>query len=297
VDILQIGRNDVEDYFYYVMELADDAVAESDRSPQSGTHAVHSSRAFLHASDSYVPKTLSKVLLQRGRLPVSECLELGLTLNLGLAHLHKAGLIHRDIKPSNIIFVGGVPKLADIGLVIDMSEARSFVGTEGFIPPEGPNSAQADLYSLGKVLYEAGMGKDRKDFPEPLTQIADAPDAAQLLEFNAVLLKACAASREERYQSAEAMNADLALLQSGGSVRRQRKLAGQLRLVQRMVTLTALLALVFRAGWWWQGGNGVVVQEQPTRKRPWRNAHPPRCGKSHHRAAGHRQRQRASRPG
>jgi len=87
------------------------------------------------------------------------------------------------------------------------------------------------------------MGKDRKDFPEPLTQIADAPDAAQLLEFNAVLLKACAASREERYQSAEAMNADLALLQSGGSVRRQRKLAGQLRLVQRMVTLTALLVL------------------------------------------------------
>src|SRR5262245_3166823 len=50
-----------------------------------------------------VPKTLAKVLLQRGHLPVSECLELGLTLNLGLAHLHKAGLIHRDIKPSNIV--------------------------------------------------------------------------------------------------------------------------------------------------------------------------------------------------
>lgn len=104
------------------------------------------------------------MLLQHGRLPVSECLELGLTLNLGLARLHRAGLIHRDIKPSNIIFVGGVPKLADIGLVIELAEARSFVGTEGFIPPEGPNSPQADLYSLGKVLYEGLGGQLRRTF-------------------------------------------------------------------------------------------------------------------------------------
>ena len=75
-----------------------------------------------------------------------------------------------------------MPKLADIGLVIEVAEARSYVGTEGFIPPEGPNSPQADLYSLGKVLYEAGMGKDRSDFPEPPTQLAQTPDSAELLE-------------------------------------------------------------------------------------------------------------------
>ncbi len=262
IDILQIGRNDAEGYFYYVMELADDA-SEAVQHRGKGekempgedppTSAKVSSAPFpLFSSATYVPKTLAKVLLQRGRLPVSECLELGLTLNLGLAHLHKAGLIHRDIKPSNIIFVGGVPKLADIGLVIEQAEARSFVGTEGFIPPEGPNSPQADLYSLGKVLYEAGMGKDRKDFPEPYTQIAEAPDAAALLEFNAILLKACAANRDERYQSAEEMNADLALLQSGGSVRRQRKLAGQLRFVQRAGAIVTAFAAVIALGWWWQ---------------------------------------------
>ena len=155
VDILQIGRNDAGGYFYYVMELADDTNAEvgtrsADLPPASPEPIPHSA---LRDPRSYVPKTLSKVLLQRGRLPVTECLELGLTLNLGLAQLHRAGLIHRDIKPSNLIFVGGVPKLADIGLVIEVAEARSFVGTEGFIPPEGPNSPQADLYSLGKVLY------------------------------------------------------------------------------------------------------------------------------------------------
>jgi len=266
VDILQIGRNDADGYFYYVMELADDAM-EGGRDPSS---------VICHRSDapewrqslntrldpaSYVPRTLSKVLLQRGRLAVGECLELGLTLNLGLAQLHRAGLIHRDIKPSNLIFVGGVPKLADIGLVIEVSEARSFVGTEGFIPPEGPNSPQADLYSLGKVLYEAGMGKDRKDFPEPLTQLGEVPDSAQLLEFNAILLRACAASRTERYQSAEEMNADLALLQSGGSVRRQRKVARQLRFVRRAAAVVTAFAIVIALGWWWQARQTAKVRE------------------------------------
>lgn len=271
IDILQIGRNDAAGYFYYVMELADDAnEAEGQRrkgekefpdTSQAAPANLPSAPFPLFSSATYVPKTLSKVLLQRGRLPLAECLELGLTLNLGLAQLHRAGLIHRDIKPSNIIFVGGVPKLADIGLVIELAEARSFVGTEGFIPPEGPNSPQADLYSLGKVLYEAGMGKDRKDFPEPYTQIAEAPDAAALLEFNAILLRACAANRDERYQSAEEMNADLALLQSGGSVRRQRKLAGQLRFVQRAGALVTALAAVIALGWWWQAKQTRLVRE------------------------------------
>lgn len=266
VDILQVGRNDADGYFYYVMELADDAAEWSVgglecRSDGEEPAAQYSTSPALQDPSSYVPKTLSKVLLQRGRLPAAECVELGLTLNLGLAHLHRAGLIHRDIKPSNIIFVGGVPKLADIGLVIETAEARSYVGTEGFIPPEGPTSPQADLFSLGKVLYEASMGKDRKDFPEPLTQIAELADNEQLLEFNAILLQACAANVTERYPSAEAMNADLALLQSGGSVRRQRKLAAQMRLAQRAGATVTVLAALIATGWLWQLRQTRAVRE------------------------------------
>src|SRR5215471_7048148 len=169
IDVLQIGRNDAEGYFYYVMEMAD--AAESDvQSPQlSGTSRSKDDRVF--DCESYVPKTLSREIQQRGRLTYEECLTLGLTLNLALGHLHRHGLIHRDVKPSNIIFVNGVPKLTDIGLVTDVAGAQSFVGTEGFIPPEGPNSPQADLYALGKVLYEASMGKDRHEFPEPFSEL------------------------------------------------------------------------------------------------------------------------------
>src|SRR5205807_8994439 len=64
-------------------------------------------------------------------------------------------------KPSNIIFSHGQPKLADIGLIANQDATCSFVGTEGYLPPEGPGSPQADLYSLGKVLYEASTGHDR----------------------------------------------------------------------------------------------------------------------------------------
>ena len=153
VDILQIGRNDAQGYFYYVMELADPAEPTGD----------------------YVPRTLAWEIRKRGRLPVEECITLGLNLSLALGHLHRHGLIHRDVKPSNIIFVNGVPKLADIGLVTDLAEAQSFVGTESFIPPEGPNSPQAGIYALGKVLYEAGTGKDRHEFPEPYTALGTGP--------------------------------------------------------------------------------------------------------------------------
>jgi len=64
----------------------------------------------------YSPRTLREDLRWRGRLRVDECLEIELTLTSALEHLHKNGLVHRDVKPSNIVFVNGVPKLADIGL-------------------------------------------------------------------------------------------------------------------------------------------------------------------------------------
>jgi WD40 repeat protein len=235
VDILHVGRDDRAGYFYYVMELADDATNGQEIDPEK-----------------YVPRTLSKELLRRGRLPVEECLELGLTLNLALGHLHRGGLIHRDIKPANIIYVAGVPKLADIGLVTLIPEAHSLVGTIGFIAPEGPHSPPADLYSLGKVLYEAGMGKDRQDFPEPLTNLDQARDAAMLLELNAIILRACAANPNDRYASAEEMNADLALVKSGESVRRKRTLERRLVKLRRTTVGAATVIAIIGAGYFWQ---------------------------------------------
>lgn len=123
------------------------------------------------------------------------------------------------MKPSNILFVGGEPKLADAGLVAAMDEARSLVGTAGYIAPEGPGTPQANLYALGKVLYEAAFGKDRQEFPALPAEVASRPDHGRLLELNAILLKACAVDARERYRSADQMRANLGRLQGGKSVK------------------------------------------------------------------------------
>jgi WD40 repeat protein len=254
VDVLQIGRNDDAGSFYYIMELADDAAGQQTPSVAA-----------------YIPKTLARQIQTRGRLPYEECLTLGLTLNLALGHLHRHGLMHRDVKPSNIIFVNGVPKLADIGLVTGLDEGRSFVGTEGFIPPEGPNSPQADLYALGKVLYEAGMGKDRQEFPEPFTRLGLDDESKMLMELNTVLLRACAPKLAERYQSAEEMNADLALLHSGRSVRQRHALERRLKWATRLGVALAAVMVLGAAPYYWaiKEAHAAKLAEADAKEKLW----------------------------
>lgn len=238
VDILHSGEDPGRGCFHYVMELADDASIQ-DPGTVAGRTVIDPAR--------YRPRTLSSDLRILGRLPPAECVRIGCMLAGALARLHQENLIHRDIKPSNIVFVGGEPKLADIGLVIEVAEARSFVGTEGYVAPEGPNSPQSDLYSLGMVLYEAAMGMDRCHFPSPGAAMRDGPDAAALRELNAVLLRACATRREDRYESAAAMAADLEWLRSGRSVqerqRRQRLLQTATRVGVVLVAMAVFLGL------------------------------------------------------
>lgn len=245
LNILQVGR--VEDGFYYVMELADDMGHGRDIDP-----------------DTYTPRDLRSEMHLHGRVAVSDCLRLGLSLTTALEHLHKHGLVHRDIKPSNIVFVNGIPKLADIGLVAQAEATMSFVGTEGFVPPEGPGTPRADIYSLGKVLYEISTGHDRHQFPELPTDVGELADGDQLGELNEVLLKACQRNPAERYQSAAEMHADLALLDSGRSIVRLRGIERRLRFAQRAGTLVVLLAALVAAGWWWQARQTKLVRDLAT---------------------------------
>src|SRR5207237_220917 len=202
---------------------------------------------LLSSAATYVPKTLKSELARQGRLSFQQCLEIGLSLTKALDHLHRNGLIHRDIKPSNVIFVNGIPKLADIGLVTDVGATISHVGTEGFLPPEGPGTPQADIYSLGKVLYEISTGRDRLEFPELPTFLGETEEKQGLYELNLVFLRACQNESRRRYQSAREMYADLALLQSGKSLRRARALEQKLTNLTR-IGLAAGLAIVIAGG-------------------------------------------------
>jgi serine/threonine protein kinase len=225
LSLFHIGRNEAEGYFYYVMELADDAATAAD----------------------YVPRTL-RADLNKGRLPAAQALEVGLALTEALGHLHQNGLVHRDVKPSNVIFINGRPKLADIGLVTDASDTMSIVGTEGYLPREGPGTPQADIFALGKVLYEAVTGLDRREFPKLPDDLREWPDRNAVVEINEVVLKACAADSEQRYKSCDELQTELTLLRQGKSVRlkrgKKRRLASS-RKIAAALSVVALVALNF----------------------------------------------------
>ena len=81
-----------------------------------------------------------------------------------------------------IIFLVVLAVALVILLLLFVAILFSFVGTIGYLAPEGPGTPQADLYSLGKVLYEASTGKDRSAFPEPATELGTDAEIGALAE-------------------------------------------------------------------------------------------------------------------
>jgi CHASE2 domain-containing sensor protein len=183
-------------YFYYVMELGDPLKPGWEREPST-----------------YKPRDLvSERARSHGRrLPVRECVRIGLALSDALDFIHRQGLTHRDIKPQNIIFVNGQPKLADLGLITEIrppDQERTLVGTPGYMPPppERPGTPQADIYALGMVLYVLSTGRSAAYFPEIATTLVEREDPADFLSLNTVILKACQPDPAQRYASAAEMH-------------------------------------------------------------------------------------------
>jgi CHASE2 domain-containing sensor protein len=192
-------------YFYYVMELGDPLKPGWERNPSS-----------------YRPRDLVSVqkLSPGKRLPVKECIRIGIALSDALEFLHQQGLTHRDIKPQNIIFVNGQPKLADVGLTQEirpLEAERTFVGTPGYMPPppERPGTAQADIYALGMVLYVLSTGRAPTHFPDLATTLVQSPGPEGFLPLNNVILKACEADLGVRYKTAADFKAALEGLEKG----------------------------------------------------------------------------------
>ena len=145
--------------------------------------------------------------------------------------------MHRDIKPHNVLDDGdGRVKVTDFGIAragaSQMTEAGSIVGTAQYLSPEQARGAavdaRSDLYSLGVVLYELLTGKVpfTGDSPveiamkhlsaRPDPPSAHRPDIPRDLDL--VVMRALAKDPDERYQTADEMDADLASLEQGLAV-------------------------------------------------------------------------------
>ena len=148
-----------------------------------------------------------------GKLEVAEAVELVKGVARGLGYAHRKNLVHRDIKPANILLAkeGGelIPKIADFGLArlgteSELSLSGMGMGTPWYMPPEQRRNAKgvnhtADLYALGKTLYELVTG--------------EVPDTVELEKLPAwlrpVIQRCIKNNPEERYFSAEELLKDL----------------------------------------------------------------------------------------
>jgi eukaryotic-like serine/threonine-protein kinase len=112
-------------------------------------------------------------LLDEGAMSDRDVLRVGVALCDALAHAHRRGVVHRDVKPGNIMVPdqpqdgAGVAKLTDFGVARIAGEdvltrTGDVVGTLAYMAPEQAEGrdagAEADLYALALVLYEALAG-------------------------------------------------------------------------------------------------------------------------------------------
>jgi serine/threonine-protein kinase len=114
-------------------------------------------------------ENLKEHVVRKGRLDVSEALEIADEVARGLAFAHGQGLIHRDVKPQNVLLNGdGRAKVTDFGIartldVDGMTQTGTILGTSNYIAPEQasgqPVDAHSDVYALGAVLYELLAGE------------------------------------------------------------------------------------------------------------------------------------------
>ncbi len=172
---------------------------------------------------------LKELIKKRGKLTVSEVVDIMLQITDGMSVAHDSYIIHRDIKPQNIMILeNGLVKITDFGISMAMNatqltQTNSVMGSVHYLPPEQASgkgsSLQSDIYSMGIVMYELLAGKlpykgdnaveiALKHLKEELPSIKDElPNIPQSIEN--IIIKATAKNPKNRYNDAREMHADL----------------------------------------------------------------------------------------
>jgi serine/threonine-protein kinase len=155
-------------------------------------HSVHELEGTRFIAMELVDGEDLQQILRRGRLPVTEALDLARQIALALEAAHEKGVVHRDLKPANIkVTPNGAVKVLDFGLAKAiagdgsglrqqdpspspptslptmtspaMTEAGVVLGTVTYMSPEQARGrsvdSRTDIWAFGCVLFEMLTGK------------------------------------------------------------------------------------------------------------------------------------------
>jgi len=205
-----------------VYDFGEEVVTRADGSTQTVPYLVM----------EYVQGHTVRELLSEGEaVPIDEAGEIVSGVLQALGYSHRNGIVHRDIKPGNIMLTNtGEVKVMDFGIAraiedsaVTVTQTHAVVGTAQYLSPEQARGevvdARSDIYSCGCLLYELLTGRPPfkgdsavaiayqhvRELPVPPSQIA--PDVPESMD--RVVMKALAKHREDRYQNADQMRADL----------------------------------------------------------------------------------------
>jgi eukaryotic-like serine/threonine-protein kinase len=200
-----------------------------DRGEAEGTYYI--------AMEYLSGRSLKELILTRGPTPIRIAIDYTRQTLAAIGYAHRHGIVHRDIKPHNVVVdADGRLKVTDFGIArsatSQMTEVGSIIGTAQYLSPEqargAPVDQRSDVYSVGVVLYEMLTGKvpftgetpleiamkHLSEVPVPPSELR--PDVPEDLDL--VVLRALAKDPEDRYQTAEEMDADLGRVARGLSV-------------------------------------------------------------------------------
>ena len=179
--------------------------------------------------------TLRDVLARRGALPLQEALTYIEQAAAALDYAHAHGIIHRDLKPGNfLLHLDGRLVLADFGiarmmqgngnaLAMTLTSTGTVLGTPDYMAPEmirgGQVDSRTDIYELGIVLFQMLSGavpfEGDQQFGvlmkhlQELVPLLHYTNPAVPPAVDAVIQKATAKNREDRYASAGALTQEL----------------------------------------------------------------------------------------
>ena len=174
-------------------------------------------------------KHLKQLLKQRGKLTLTEVVDIMLQVTDGMSAAHDKYIIHRDIKPQNIMILeNGLIKITDFGIAMalnstQLTQTNSVMGSVHYLPPEQASgkgaTIQSDVYSMGILMYELLTGQlpfkgdnaveiALKHIKEPFPRIRSVlPNLPQSIEN--IIMKATAKNTKNRYADAREMHDDL----------------------------------------------------------------------------------------
>ena len=173
--------------------------------------------------------TLKQLIKKKGKLSLSEAIDIMLQITDGIKAAHDSYIIHRDLKPQNILIQdNGEIKITDFGIAMalnstQLTQTNSVMGSVHYLPPEQASgkgaTIKSDIYSMGILFYELLTGKlpfkgdnaveialkhMKNDIPSVRSENPNIPQSVEN-----IILKATAKNPKNRYETASKMHDDL----------------------------------------------------------------------------------------